>query len=239
MVNTNLHTQADVPLDILHRDEHLVVVNKPSGVPVHRGWARDVRPILQRLRDQLGMYVYPAHRLDRATSGALLFALNADTARGLGERIAAREVEKLYVALCRGRDSTLTLVDYPLAKKTERGTLTERQPALTRFEYLSHYERYGLFAVRPETGRAHQIRRHLKHVSHPIIGDVRYGKGEHNRLFRTLFGFHRLALHALELRFEHPVSGIRMQVRAPPTNDLDRLFHAIGLRETIETARLV
>lgn len=229
-------SRVETPLTVLYRDAHLAVVDKPSGVAVHKGWARDARPVLQRLRDQLGTFVYPVHRLDRATSGALVFALSTDVARGLALQFEARAVDKLYIALCRGRDPSLSLVDYSLAKKTENGTTTERQPAVTAFRYLGHYERYGLYEARPRTGRAHQIRRHLKHASHPIIGDVRYGKGEHNRLFRTRFGFHRLALHALELAFEHPMTGRAVHVRAPVSADLRALFEAIGLQATADAA---
>ncbi|MEY4582223.1 MAG: hypothetical protein RL701_6926, partial [Pseudomonadota bacterium] len=202
------------PLELLYRDADLAVVNKPSGVLVHRGWARDGVPVLQRLRDQLGQPVYPVHRLDRATSGVLMFALSSEMARALQTALRAQDAEKRYVALCRGHDPALVRVDHALAK--EPGA--PERPASTELRLLGQFERYGLYEARPLTGRLHQIRRHLKHVSHPIIGDVRYGKGEHNRIFRERFDFHRLALHAWQLRFRHPRSEQWLDVRArlPP-----------------------
>ena len=212
-------------LEILYRDDALVAVDKPSGMPVHRGWARDGVPALQALRDQLGRHVYPVHRLDRGTSGVLLFALSSEAARAVQVQLEAREVEKRYLALCRGNDPALVRVDHPLAR--EDGG--EPRPAMTDFELLGRFERYGLYQARPLTGRRHQIRRHLKHASHPIIGDTKYGKGEHNRIFRERFGFHRLALHASEVRLRHPVSGDPLHVQAPPSSDLARLLGQLGL----------
>jgi tRNA pseudouridine65 synthase len=215
----------EVPLEIIHHDADLVAVNKPSGMLVHRGWARDGRPALQILRDQLGRHVYPVHRLDRATSGVLLFALSSDAARLVQAQFDAHEVEKRYLALCRGHDAALVQVDHPLAK-TKGGA---RRPAVTDFKLLGQFERYGLFEARPRTGRLHQIRRHLKHASHPVIGDARYGKGEHNRLFRERFAFHRLALHASDLGLRQPRTGEALRLHAPLPPDLAQLFDALGL----------
>jgi tRNA pseudouridine65 synthase len=212
-------------LEILHRDQDLVAVNKPSGMPVHRGWASDGVPALQLLRDQLDRHVYPVHRLDRGTSGALLFALSSEAARGVQIQLEAREVEKRYLALCRGNDPTLVRVEHPLARE-EGG---EPRPAVTELKLLARFERYGLFEARPLTGRRHQIRRHLKHASHPIIGDTTYGKGEHNRLFRERFGFQRLALHACEIRLRHPRSGEPLRVEAPLSAEFARLLDRLGL----------
>ncbi|HTA18022.1 MAG TPA: DTW domain-containing protein [Polyangia bacterium] len=213
------------PLEIIYRDADLVAVNKPAGMLVHRGWARDGRPALQILRDQLGRHVHPVHRLDRATSGVLLFALSGEVARLVQVQFDAHEVGKRYLALCRGHDPALVQVDHALAK-TEGG---ERRPAVTDFKLLGQFERYGLFEARPRTGRLHQIRRHLKHASHPIIGDARYGKGEHNRLFRERFGFHRLALHASDLALRQPRTGAPLRLHAPVPPELARLFEALGL----------
>lgn len=213
------------PLEIIYRDDDLVAVNKPSGMPVHRGWARDGLPALQAVRDQIGQHVFPVHRLDRATSGVLLFALSGESAALVQAQLEAHEVEKRYLALCRGHDPALVRVDHPLAK--EEGA--EPRPAVTDFELLGTFERYGLYEARPLTGRLHQIRRHLKHASHPIIGDTRYGKGEHNRLFRDRFGFHRLALHASDLTLRHPRTGERLHLHAALPPELTRLFEQLGL----------
>lgn len=221
------------PLELLYRDAELVVVNKPSGMLVHRGWARDGVPVLQRLRDQLGQIVYPVHRLDRSTSGALVFALSSETARTLHEALRARTVEKRYLALCRGCDPSLSRVDHALAK--EKGA--PERPAVTELKLLGQFERYGLYEARPLTGRLHQIRRHLRHMSHPIIGDVRYGKGEHNRIFRERFGFHRLALHAWQLRLPHPRTGETLHIRAPLPPDFSQLLVQLGLEQAVREAR--
>lgn len=210
-------------LEVVYRDAHLVAVNKPAGIPSHHGWSRDVRPALQRVRDQMGQPVYPVHRLDRATSGLLLFALSSEVARDMQAVLAASD--KRYLALCRGRDERLTRIDHPLAREPA----AERRDAVTDLRWLGSFERYGLYEARPRTGRTHQIRRHLKHVSHPIVGDVRYGKGEHNRMFRERFGFHRLALHCARISFAHPRGGHAIELTAPLDAEFTRLLEALGL----------
>lgn len=221
------------PLTILYRDAHLVAVDKPAGVASHRGWAADGVPALQRVRDAVGQPVYPVHRLDRATSGVLLFALRSEVARDMQAQFAGQgdgePVDKRYLALCRGNDAGLRRVDHALA----RDEASEKRPALTEFSLLGSFERYGLYEARPRQGRTHQIRRHLKHASHPIVGDVRYGKGEHNRIFRKRFGFHRLALHCHGLGFEHPRGGGRVCIRAAPTGELWDLLAVLGLRDAV------
>jgi tRNA pseudouridine65 synthase len=213
------------PLDVLWIDDDLVVVNKPAGVVVHRGWAQDELPVLQRLRDQLGQRLHAAHRLDRGTSGALIFARSSAIAARLQDQFAAQEVEKRYLALCRGRDAGLTRVDHTLA--AEPGA--ERKAAVTELRLLGASGRYGLFEARPLTGRLHQVRRHLKYASHPIIGDVRYGKGEHNRHFREAFGFGRLALHCRGVAFSHPRTGARIEVEAPLDAGFSAVLSALGI----------
>ena len=141
------------------------------------------------------------------------------------ERFAAGEVEKRYLALVRGIPPEEGVIDHPVP----RAPGGPRVPAVTRFRRLATFERYALVEARPSTGRWHQIRRHFKHLSHPLIGDVRYGKGEHNRLFRERFGLHRLALHALELAFEHPHTGERLRIVAPVPEDLAGPLRAMGM----------
>jgi tRNA pseudouridine65 synthase len=213
----------DVPL--LHRDDRLVVVNKPSGVAVHRGMSRERIVVLQLVRNLLGRHVYPVHRLDRATSGALLLALDPGTARLLQEQWESGGVEKRYLALVRGIPPEEGVIDSPVP----RSPGGPRVPAVTEFRRLAIFERYALMEARPLTGRLHQIRRHFKHISHPLIGDVRYGKGEHNRLFRERFGLHRLALHALSLSFNHPGTGKRLEIVAPVPEDLAGPLRAMGM----------
>ena len=171
-------------LEIIYEDEWLVAVNKPSGMLVHRGWARDGDIAVDVLHKQLGKHVWPLHRLDRATSGALLFALDVETARTLSHEFEHGRVGKRYLALVRGVppeelfiDHALRRVDSDSSKRPSGPDGPERLPAQTKIHRLAIFERYALVEATPLTGRTHQIRRHLKHASHPIIGDVRYGKG--------------------------------------------------------------
>jgi tRNA pseudouridine65 synthase len=212
-------------LSILHHDEVLLAVNKPSGMAVHRGWSREREPALQRARDLAGRRVHLVHRLDRGTSGALLFAFDPEITRRMQERFETGEVTKRYIALVRGMVPESGVIDHPVPRAPEG----PRVPAVTEYRRLATFERYSLVEALPRTGRLHQIRRHFKHISHPVIGDVRYGKGEHNRLFRERFGLHRLALHALELAFDHPKTGERLRIVAPVPEDLAGPLRAMGM----------
>lgn len=202
-----------------------MAVAKPSGLAVHRGWARDPAYAMTLVRDRLGRWVYPVHRLDRATSGVLVFALDRDTARRVQAQFEAGSVTKRYLALVRGVPPAEVVIDHPV-KKTARGE--ERAPAITEIRRLAAFGRFSLVEARPRTGRLHQIRRHLKHLSHPVVGDVRYGKGDVNRYFRERFGLHRLALHALEIRLEHPTTGAPLRCVARVPADLARPLAALA-----------
>lgn len=179
-------------IEILYHDADVVAVSKPSGLAVHRGWADDDEFAMTLVRDALGQWVYPVHRLDRGASGVLLFGLSKESARALCELFERREVKKTYHALVRGAPPDAVSIDHPLVPDTGG----QAQPALTDVRRLAQHGRYAWIEAKPHTGRLHQIRRHLKHISCPLIGDVRYGKGEHNRLFRERYALHRLALHA-------------------------------------------
>jgi RluA family pseudouridine synthase len=219
-------------LPILYQDESVLVVNKPSGLLVHRDKGRRDPALLQMVRDQVGEWVYPAHRLDRGTSGAVLLARSAGIARVLAEEFEAGAVEKNYIALCRGHDPELRLADGPLP----RDLTGDPQPALTHFRFLQSHGRYGLYWVTPRTGRRHQIRMHLKQQSHPIIGDVRYGKGDHNRIFREQYNFHRLALHALSLSFRSPETKEFVRVLAPLPSEFQTLLAELGMESALNEA---
>jgi tRNA pseudouridine65 synthase len=221
-----------VALTILFRDEHLVVVDKPSGIVVHRGWADDEGGVLIALRDQLGQHVWPAHRLDRGASGAVVFALSAAMAAPLSRAFAEGQVEKRYLAIVRGHPPDEVVIDHPIPGREDG----PRVPAVTEVRRLGVWERYALVEARPRTGRLHQIRRHLKHISCPLIGDVNYGKGEHNRFFRERFGLHRLALHALAVRLPHPAGGAEVSAYAAPSGDLATCLAAMGLLERVPPA---
>lgn len=217
------------PLCLLYADDVLAAVNKPSGLIVHRGLGTDKVVVMTLLRDQLGgRHVYPVHRLDRGTSGALLFALSPETARMLQSSFESGEVNKRYLALVRGICPEKAHIDHPVPR-CEDG---ERVDAVTDVRRLGvvHLEigSFSLVEATPFTGRYHQIRRHLKHLNHPLVGDVRYGKGEINRFFRERFGLHRLALHAASIRFPHPASGRMLSVEAPIPDDLAAVFGLFG-----------
>lgn len=205
-------------IDLLFLDDAIVVANKPSGLLVHRGWDRDSDVALFRVRDAVGEHVHPMHRLDRGTSGVLLFARSRAVAARLARSFEQGAIEKRYLALVRGAPPEAGVIDHPIPKG-ERGP---RVSAVTRFRLLarSPVDRCSLILAEPLTGRLHQIRRHLRHLSHPLIGDVNYGSGEINRHYRERYALHRLALHALSLAFRHPVSGERVEVRAPVPEDL-------------------
>jgi len=198
---------------IVHRDARCVVVDKPSGVATHRGWDDGDDALLQRVRDAVGRYVYPVHRLDRGASGLVLFALDGEAARAFS--LAWPEADKRYLAITRGHPPAHLMIDHPIP----RAPGEDRVFARTEIWRRETFGRYALVAARLHTGRLHQIRRHLKHLSCPLIGDVRYGKGEHNRVFRTDHALHRLALHATDLAVDHPEGG-RLAVTSPLPGDL-------------------
>ena len=209
---------------ILFRDEALVVVDKPAGLVVHRGWADDEVALLGLVRDAVGAWVYPVHRLDRGASGVLVFALSSETARLLQEQWTAGTVRKRYLAIVRGAPPDAVEIDHAIPR-SEDGP---RVPAVTLVRTLHRAGRYAVVAAAPRTGRLHQIRRHLKYISCPLIGDVRYGKGEHNRHFREAHDLHRLALHARSLRLCHPLSGAPMLFAAPVPADLAGALTGLG-----------
>ncbi|MDM4767218.1 pseudouridine synthase [Pelomonas sp. SE-A7] len=222
----------DDELHILHRDQRLVAIAKPAGLLVHRTQldAQEERAALQLLRDQLGQPVWPVHRLDKGTSGVLLFALDADMASLAGQAFDRGEVRKRYLALVRGWPAEdAGQIDHPLARDPEKPSAG--QPLLearTAWQVLARAEwplatdprfatsRYALLELRPETGRRHQIRRHLKHIAHPIVGDATHGKGPLNRAVAAHLGLQRLWLHALELQIRHPESGEALVLSASP-----------------------
>jgi tRNA pseudouridine65 synthase len=210
---------AIAPLRLLFRDQHLVIADKPAGLAVHRGWAAEHDVAMVRVRDAIGAHVYPVHRLDRGTSGTLVFALSSAMASALSQLFATSAVEKTYLALVRSVPPMTGLIDHPLPPGEDRSA--PRVEARTAFTRQEVFGRYSLVEARPETGRLHQIRRHLKHIACPIIGDVNYGKGDHNRLFRDYFGLHRMFLHAARVRFPHPVLDTTVDVQAPLPPELE------------------
>ena len=220
------------PVRILYRDAAILAAYKPSGLAVHRSALVGRAPVmLQALRDSLGQFVYPVHRLARPASGLILFALTAAAARALCGQFREQRVAKTYLAVVRGWPATPGLVEHPVPGASCAPGL----PALTAYRCLARVElpipcgpyacsRYALLELQPRSGRHHQIRRHLKHLSHPIVGDTVYGDGRHNRLFRDVFGCRRLLLQAVRLEFSHPDSGIPVHLSCDPDVELLRPF---------------
>jgi tRNA pseudouridine65 synthase len=205
-------------IDLLFVDAHVVVANKPSGLLVHRGSDNDDDVALFRVRDAVGERVHPLHRLDRGPSGALVFARTREAAATLARAFEEGRVDKRYLALVRGVPPDSGRIDYAIP----RGEGQPRVAAVTRFRRVvaSPVDRCSLVEAIPETGRFHQVRRHLRHIGHPLVGDVNYGSGELNRHYRAQYGLYRLALHAQFVAFDHPVTGARIEVTAPMPTDL-------------------
>ncbi|PSW55754.1 tRNA pseudouridine(65) synthase TruC [Photobacterium leiognathi] len=234
-------------LEILYRDEYLIAVNKPAGMLVHRSWldSHETVFVMQTLRDQIGQHVFPLHRLDRPTSGVLLFGLSSEIAAEMMPMFAGRDMHKTYHAVVRGWIKEAAVLDYPLKVELDKiadknaSEEKEAQPAVTAYEPLATVEtdiavgrystsRYCLVEMKPETGRKHQLRRHMHHLSHHIIGDVNHGDGRHNRMFREHYDCHRLMLHASRLQFAHPITGEPIDIRADIDETWQRVMSAFN-----------
>jgi len=225
-------------MEIIYQDDDIVAVNKPSGIKVHRGVydSRRERFALQLVRDQVGQHLYPVHRLDKPTSGVLMFALNPGAARSLAKTFARRQAQKTYLTVVRGYIAEVGEVNHPLCRSDDGENLNkEAREALTRYLRLDTAElpvavgryatgRYSLVQVMPATGRMHQIRRHMSHLRHPIINDRRYGDNKHNRFFSEELNCRRLLLAATELRFPHPRSREMTCLTARLDADFDHIL---------------
>jgi tRNA pseudouridine65 synthase len=213
-------------LEIVYQDEYLVVINKPAGLLVHRSMIdrHETRFAMQMLRDQIGQYVFPVHRLDRPTSGLLVFALSSEVASKMTEIFTAGQVSKTYYAIVRGYAPEQLHIDYALKEKLDKIADKKArqdkpaQQAQTELRCLYQVElpyavgrynsaRYSLVELTPKTGRKHQLRRHMAHIRHPIVGDTTHGDGKQNQFIKQQFGFQGLALTCKKLTFAHPVSG--------------------------------
>jgi len=223
-------------LDILFRDEHLIAINKPHGLLVHRSpIAADVEEFaVQTLRDQIGMWVTPVHRLDRKTGGVLLFALDKETEIAMHKQFMDGLVTKKYLAIVRGHTPDSEAIDYPLRK--ENGQLQE---AFTEYTTLDRAEmdialgshltsRYSLVEAIPTTGRMHQLRKHFAHINHPIIGDRPHGCNKQNRMFKERWEMDTMMLHASYQSFIHPVTGNQVIIEAPLQAEFFRVMGIMG-----------
>lgn len=226
-------------LEILFHDDHFIAINKPPGLLVHRSpIAKDATEFaVQMLRDQTGNKVYPCHRLDRKTSGVLLFALDENANSKMQRQFADKALTKSYLAIVRGFTDEIGTVDYPL--KRDDGKL---QDAITHYKTLAKAEidvpfgkhptsRYSLVEVQPETGRMHQIRKHFAHILHPIIGDRPYGCNKQNRLFKHKWKMTEMMLHATSLSFNHPIYDKPVVINAGLSPEFIRMTEMMGFSD--------
>jgi tRNA pseudouridine65 synthase len=233
-------------LTIIYQDEHLIAIHKPAGLLVHKSLIdkHETQYAMQILRDQIGQWVYPLHRLDRPTSGVLLFGLSKQVAQLMGEQFEQRLLQKTYWAIVRGYINNEGIVDHPIKPtadfKHDKQRIAQKEPqdAITTYRRLGTLEvpylvdhfptsRYSLVELSPQTGRKHQLRKHLKHLSHPIIGDPKYGKSKHNNFFKEHFNCHRLLLAATQITLAHPITNSPLTIAAPVDNnfsDMSQLF---------------
>lgn len=229
----------DYVLEILYEDEYLVVINKPSGLLVHKSMIdkHEIYFAMKILSKQIGKWVYPVHRLDKPTSGILLFALDSHTAKLMSEQFASHEIEKTYIAIGRGYVEKSGVIEHALLEKLDKisdkdkSQIREAKEATTGFRCLGQVEinttvgkydtvRYSLVELKPQTGRKHQLRRHMKHINHHLLGDTKYGRGEHNKFVRERYEINRLMLHAISLEVKHPYTKEKLLFEAP----LDEVF---------------
>ncbi|MGL6071420.1 pseudouridine synthase [Craterilacuibacter sp.] len=244
-------------LNILYRDERIIVIDKPSGLIVHRSvldW-HETRFALQLLRDQIGQHVWAVHRLDKGTSGVLVFALDKDAARHLSQAFEAQQMEKCYHAVVRGWPQPAGHIDHALsrryddAEKRHDPSKGEPQAAQTDYLRLATIElpvmierypvsRYALMQLTPHSGRRHQLRRHMKHIAHPIIGDSTFGKGVHNRYFAEHLGAARMLLHCSALTLPHPDDGRLLTLQAPFSGEFAHLVKRMGWQDSLGTGSI-
>ena len=229
-----------MPLEIVFQDEYFIAINKPAGLLVHRSpIANDATEFaVQLLRDQIGRPVYPAHRLDRKTSGVLLFALSPEMNRLAQMLFSERKTKKIYHAVVRGYSPPDLIIDYTLTN--DRGI---QQEAVTHWKTLEQFEidvplgthqtsRYSLVEMIPETGRFHQLRKHAAHIFHPIIGDRPHGCNKQNRLWKNTWGMERMLLHASVLTFTHPVENKDITVIAEQDSIMKKVVSALQNADT-------
>ncbi len=227
---TGLAPTAHPKLDIIYHDQNFIAINKSAGLLVHRSYIdfHETSNAVDLLQAQIQQPVYPVHRLDKPTSGVLLFALDKQSAGLMSELFRNHQITKHYLAVVRGHADLQGTVDNPVRDKD--APQKPRKDASTSYRALAHLElgiavdryasaRYSLLEVQPLSGRRHQIRQHMKHISHPLIGDTSYGKSIHNKFFKSHFECTRLLLHAQRLNFIHPVTLKQCDIEASKLDD--------------------
>lgn len=223
-------------LNILYQDNEIIAVNKPHGIAVHASkmYKDDKDFVLQMLRNQIEKKVFPAHRLDKKTSGVLLFSLTESMNKLLQTLFAEGKVDKTYHALVRGYVMNNGEIDYPLINNEGK-----KQEALTKYNFLQQFEiplasannttsRYSLLELAPKTGRYHQLRKHLAHIFHPIIGDRPHGCNKQNKLWKEKFRHDTMMLHAKSIKFIHPISAKLVEIEAPYSAEFEKGLDIVG-----------
>lgn len=241
---------SDIRFDILRHEDEFVAIEKPQGFHVHqpefprRRVSNDI-VCLPNLRDQIQTYLYPVHRLDAGTEGVLLFALSKQAASSLCRQFQEGRVDKTYFAIVRGYAPDHGVIDTPL----DLDSTGEPAESLTRFWTHARVElpyavgkrhstaRYSLVEAFPETGRYHQVRRHMCRISHPLIGDCTHGDSHHNRFFRTELQSPGLWLKAKSVEFDHPATGQRVRIESAWSERWLKLFDRLGFAVPAESAR--
>lgn len=220
----------------------MVAINKPHGLLVHRSpIASDASEFaVQLLRDQLGQRVYPVHRLDRKTGGVLLFALTEAMNTAMQRQFMDGSVQKTYLAIVRGYTPDELTIDYAL-RNDESGVF---QDAVTHLKTIQRTEiplpfgkhatsRYSLVELTPTTGRMHQLRKHMAHVLHPIIGDRPHGCNKQNKLFKDHFEMNTMLLHAQQIEFAHPTTAKRIVISTPWQAEFERMMKELFGEATV------
>lgn len=237
-------------LEIIYEDERYVAVNKPNGLLVHRTRIAEEKKefALQMLRDQVGYPVYTAHRLDRGTSGVLLFGKDPEAVSPIVRAFEEKQVDKVYYAIVRGYTPEKDTIDSPIRPDKDHKHKAP-QEAVTHYERLATVElpipvgrystaRYSLVKVMPETGRMHQIRKHFAHIRHYIVGDKRHGDWRHNQMFREQLESPIMLLHAAALSFTHPFQENSIEIKAPLPAHFERLCFQFGWEKVLQQESL-
>nr|WP_242693194.1 pseudouridine synthase [Sabulibacter ruber] len=233
-------------MEIIYEDAQYVAINKPNGLLVHRTRIAEEKKefAIQLLRDQLGYRVHAVHRLDRGTSGVLLFAKSPEATAPLVKAFSERQPDKTYFAIVRGYAPEAGTIDNPIRPDKDNG-LKEPQDALTHFQRLATVEltipvgryqtsRYSLVKVKPETGRMHQIRKHFAHLRHYIVGDKKHGDWRHNRMFLEELNSPFMLLHSASLKFEHPFTGEQIEIKARMPENMLRLCQQFSWEDVLQ-----
>lgn len=235
-------------LAILYEDNDIVVINKPHGLLVHRSKTDfyEKESAVDQLRSHFQKNIYTVHRLDKPTSGVLIFAFNKDSASSLSKQFENRSIKKEYVALVRGKPQKDGLIDHPLVEEKDplsdkkARSKQEPQDAQTEIQTLKTIELpiqvdkyptsiYSLVRAIPKTGRKHQIRRHLRHINCPIIGDINHGSSKHNRFFENEYNIRRLLLACTVMTFHHPKTGVQLSIKASLSPEFSKLLNKLGI----------